>query len=269
MKPSRKVLAVLCAAALLLTACAGSANSATSGTGSQPVSAAETAELYLSDWLSEDDFVFEEDAATASTDYPELVGTVRLQCKSRTVSVSWHRPADDPYSRNYLAADGIRLDLGQLSGTASVAALEDMLLVWTRGPDIACDTLYAFNAAGRQVLKVSQLDDNGMYLTNFDEPGLPILKPEGSTLRFQGSRRYHGMTIFQNTGSGMRELELRDAEGKRFIDPVPEDETIEATYTIQYLGNNCSFGPLVKEKTTQTYAELKVWYEQEFGSRPS
>jgi hypothetical protein len=197
-------------------------------------------------------------------DLPVEGGTITtsVQCSSKSVELELFYAGPGPVTNApKLKIDGNLVAIDKC-WVMSAQALDDMiLLVVNYGGDVTSMNFYAIDTAGNILLHVHFLDDNGMYLTNFDNDqygGFFHYRLEGDRLIFQGTRRYHGPSIFVGTDHGIDAIELRDEKGNLIADQVgiPDDEVIERQYEMQYLGNG-KFGPLTEGEITMTYGEFK------------
>ncbi len=183
-----------------------------------------------------------------------------VQCKSKTVELTLSYAGPNTRAPA-LTIDGRPVAIRECWGVSSAQALDDLiLLVVNSGGDVTGMNFYVIDTGGNVLLHIHDLDGNGMYLTHFDieQYGYIHFRIEGDRLIFQGTRRYHGPSIFAGTSNGIAEIELRDGYGNLTdnVDKIPDDEVIERRYEMRYLGDG-KFGPLAEGEVTMTYEEFK------------
>ena len=190
--------------------------------------------------------------------------TASVQCKSKTVELEYFYGGPNTQAPT-LKVDGNPAAIDECWAITAAQALDDtILLVVNNGGDVTSMNFYIIDTNGKVILHIHVLDNNGMYLTHFDEAqydGYFHYQIIGDRLIFQGTRRYHGPSIFVSTEHGIDVIELRDDNGNLIADLVgiPDDEVIERQYEMQYLGNG-KFGPLTEGKITMTYGEFKQMF---------
>jgi len=180
-----------------------------------------------------------------NNNFPENtpIYTVDLPCAEGIFKVEYVNKYLGDFS---FKVNGAPADI-EFCGISSLQTLDNTLLVATYDTDVTGDYLYIFDIDGKLLLEVHSLDDNGMYL----RLGEPAYQIKDNKLIVQGTRMYHGPSLF--TGDGKQVELMSDGE---YLPVFPDDEVVEAAYEIQYLGNGM-FGPITKIETTLTYGQMR------------